>query len=126
MYTHTHTNKNYFMKLLLCLCICVCTYMHMYTFTGLHCKLYFCGSQKAFGKFQLFGVHNLFAIGIDYINTSPRTLYTVKNLLKSPKSCCLCGLYLSIFTLLDTKLKNLTNSFKITRNLLHVRIVTCF
>ena len=100
--------------------------MHMYMFTGPPHKLYFCGSQKAFGKFQLFGVHNLFAIGIDYINSSPRTLYTVKNLLKSPKSCCLCGLYLSIFTLI-LNLKNLTNSFKITtRNLLHIRIVTCF
>ena len=79
-------------------------YMHMYMFTGPQRKLYFCGSPKAFGKFQLFGVHNLFAIGIDYINSSPRTLYTVKNLLKSPKSC-LCGLCLSIFTLFDTKWK---------------------
>ena len=99
----------------------------MYMFTGPPHKLYFCGSQKAFGKFQLFGVHNLFAIGIDYINSSPRTLYTVKNLLKSPKSCCLCRLCLSIFTLFDTKWKKKPNSVKITtRNPLHFSIITCF
>lgn len=52
--------------------------MHTYMYTGSQRNMYFCGSAKAFGKLQLFGVHNLFAIRINYINSSPRTLYTLK------------------------------------------------